>query len=62
MDGSLVVLSGPQGVACVELPSNLTSLEAKANQQGPSEKIAKYNIITKFNHNNAQSNVNILFP
>ena len=38
--GSLIVLSGPQGVAYVELPSNLPSLEAK--QQGPSVKSARY--------------------
>ena len=37
--GSLIVLSGPQGVAYVELPSNLPSLEAK--QQGPSVKSAR---------------------
>ncbi|KAI9560031.1 hypothetical protein GHT06_014041 [Daphnia sinensis] len=39
LDGSLIVLNGPQGVACVELPSNLPSLEAK--QQGLSVKSAR---------------------
>ncbi len=39
MDGSLVVLSGPQGVACVELPSNLALLQVNDNTQ--SEKLAK---------------------
>lgn len=39
MDGSLVVLSGPQGVACVELPSNLALLQVTDNTQ--SEKLAK---------------------
>ncbi|XP_046462866.1 nuclear pore complex protein Nup88-like [Daphnia pulex] len=43
LDGSLIVLSGPQGVAYVELPSNLPSLEAK--QQGPSVKSARSSYI-----------------
>lgn len=38
--GSLILLSGPQGVAYIELPSNLPSLETK--QLGPAGKIAKY--------------------
>lgn len=37
--GSLLLLSGPQGVAYVELPNNLSGPEAQ--QQGTHTKIAK---------------------
>ena len=38
LDGSHVMLSGPQGVACVELPSSWTCFDSAKNV---SEKIAR---------------------